>query len=283
MAKKKEKMKEPQYYSSAINSQVLNYRVYVMKAGEKLLYSFIAFVLAGMVGLIFYGGLFKKDGESTLTTLISNVVTFCLIGAIGIKIIVPAMRERLRKKRLKTLRLQFREFLTALSNSLSGGMNVPDALEHAYQDLVGQFSADAYIAQEVQEILQGVRNNIPVEEMLADFGKRSGVEDISNFAVVFATCYRTGGNIKSVVRRTTDIISEKMIVEEEIQTAMTSNKTQLYFMTVLPIGLTFIMRMLSSEFSESFASPLGIVVLSIAVCFFIAAYKMGQKIMDIKG
>ena len=119
--------------------------------------------------------------------------------------------------------------------------------------------------------------------MIFDFGKRSGVHDIMNFSIVFSTCFRSGGNVKSVVRRTAEMISEKMIITSEIETTITSNKMQMNIMNVLPIFIVLMMRVMSSEFAESFSSAIGVLVLSIAAVMFLMAYRWGQKIMDIKG
>lgn len=280
---KKNKNTEPQYYLSPINTNVLNYRVYIMNAKEKLLYFFMLLAIGGVVGLIFYGGLFKKEGEATIATYISNVVVFTLVGLIAVKIFMPTLNESLRKKRISKLRFQFRDFLSSLSNSMSSGMNVNDSLLNACKDLEGQYSSDAYIVIETKELIGNVQNNIELETALKSFGDRSGIEDIMNFAIVFSTCYRTGGNLKEVIRRTANVISEKLAINDEIETKITSNKMQMSIMNVIPIFIVFMMRTMSAEFAESFASIIGVIVTTVAVGFFIAAYKVGQKIMDIKG
>ena len=277
------KPKEPQFYTSRINTQVLNYGVYVMKPSEKLTYSLLTFIVGGVVGLIFYGGLFKADGRATMLTTISNLVVFLLVGLLAIKYFLPTIAESLRKKRMEKLKKQFCDFASSLTNSLSGGMNMNDALRAVYGDLQAQYSDEAFIVLEVEEIINGVNNNIPIETMLEDFGQRSSIPDITNFAIVFATCYRTGGDIKSVVRRTTDIISEKIMISSEIETTVTSNKMQMNMMTALPIIIVLMMRIMSSDFAKSFASIIGVIGLSITVGLTIAAYKLGQKILDIKG
>lgn len=277
------KNNQPQYYMSKINTQVLNYCVYVMKPAEKLIYTLALFVAGGVVGLVFYGGLFKQDGQATLMTSISNLVVFLLVGLLARKVFMPVMAERLRKKRIDKLKKQFCDFASALTNALSSGMNMNDSLNAVYNDLQAQYSEDALIVQEVQEIISGVSNNIPIEEMLEDFGLRSGVPDILNFSVVFATCYRTGGDIKSVVRRTTEIISEKIMISSEIETAITSNKMQMNMMNALPIVIVLMMRIMSSDFAASFGTIIGVIGLSITAALTIAAYRLGQKIMDIKG
>lgn len=280
---KKEKNTEPQYYMSAINNPVLNYNVYIMKPTERLLFFLLTFIAGGLVGLIFYGGLFKVDGEATFATFISNIVVFAGVGFLSSKIFMKVINNALRNKRLKKLKTQFRDFLDSLSNSLSGGMNVNDAIMNSYDDLESQYSPDAYIVKEVGEMINGIHNNIPIEEMLHDFGTRSGNDDIANFATVFETAYRTGGNIKDIIRRTTDIISEKIMIAEEIQTKITSNKLQMQIMNVIPIFLVLMLRMSSSEFDAAFGSIVGVICMTIGVGFFLAAYKMGQKMMDIKG
>jgi tight adherence protein B len=278
MAKKN---KEPQFYISKINTKVMNYRVYVMTPSEKMLYSLLLLVAGGAVGLIFYGGLFKENGEATLMTTISNVVVFILVGLFAIRSFLPVITESLRKKRIDKLKKQFVDFASALTNALSSGMNMNDALTAVYNDLQTQYSEQALIVQELNEIINGVHNNIPVETMLEDFGKRSGVPDILNFATVFATCFRTGGNIRSIVRRTTEIISEKIMISSEIETSMTSNKMQMHIMNVLPIVIVFMMRMMSQEFAESFSTVIGVMGLTVSAGLTIAAYKLGNKITDI--
>ncbi len=280
---KKQKNTEPQYYMSAINNPVLNYKVYIMKPTEKMLFFLLTFTVGGLVGLIFYGGLFKVDGESTFATFISNIVVFAVVGLLAKKIFLPVITDALKNRRLKKLKTQFRDFLDSLSNSLSGGMNVNDAILNSYNDLETQYSSDAYIVQEVREMINGIQNNIAIEELLRDFGNRSGNDDISNFATVFETAYRTGGNIKEIIRRTTDIISEKIMINEEIQTKITSNKMQMQIMNVIPIFLVLMLRSSSSEFDAAFGSIVGVICMTIGVGFFLAAYKMGQKMMDIKG
>lgn len=275
--------KEPKFLTSKINTQVLNYRVYVMSPLEKLLYSITLFVAGGAVGLIFYGGLFKSDGRATLMTAISNFLVFAVVGLLAVKNFLPTVTESLRKKRTNKLKKQFCDFASALTNALASGMNMNDSLLAVSKDLQAQYSEEALIVQEVHEIINGMNNNIAVEVMLEDFGDRSGIPDIVNFATVFATCYRTGGDIKSIVRRTTDIISEKIMISSEIETAMTSNKMQMNIMSVLPIFIVFMMRTLSGEFAKSFASIIGVIGLTITASLTIAAYKLGQKITDIKG
>jgi len=278
------KVKGPQFIPSALNTPMINYNEYYMNVKEKIITFLLGFIGGGLLGLIFYGNQFlDEEGNATTATAIGNVIIFIGIGLIACKFIFPMRNDSLREKRRKDLRKQFRSFLEALAVSLSSGMNISDSLLSAYNDLKTEFSEDAYIVAEVKEMIDGMQNNIAIEDMMAALGERSSIEDIKNFGVVFELCYRAGGNMKDIVRRTSDIISEKIEIESEIETALTSNKSQFSVMMIIPVGLVFMMRFMMTGFAESFATIPGIIAITISVGIFIGAYKLGNKIMDIKG
>lgn len=281
MAKKKQ---EPQYVMSALNTPMLNYKVYIMSGREKITINLIVFLVGGIVGLTFYGGQFRDvDGIATTATTISNFVVFLLTGILTNRIYLPIYRQNLCEKRRLHLTLQFRSFLEALAVSLSSGMNMTESMISAYNDLKVEYSEDAYIVTEVKEILKGMQNNIPIEKMLASFGERSQIDDIKNFGIVFDICYRAGGNMKDIVRRTSNIISEKIEINEEIQTSLASNKTQFNAMMCIPIVMMILLRMMSNQFSASFATIPGIISITMAIGIFGISYKLGLKIMNVKG
>lgn len=281
--KKKKKEKEEPYIASPLNTPMPNYAVYVMGKTEKLLVSLVAFVVGGLAGLIFYGGLFKLEGATTTATHISNVAFFTVVGIIAVKFFVPIYVKSRKEKRDKTLRVQFRDMLESLSSSFSSGSNVQKSFESAFEDLKMQYNDTDYIIIEMQEIINGVSQNIQVEVMIKDFGERSGNEDIVSFADVFEICFRKGGNMKTVIQRTQNIISGKMAVEDEIATKLTSNKMQHNMMSVMPIVIVALLKLTNEAFSANFATPVGVLVNTIAIGIFLAAYKYGTKIVDIKG
>lgn len=283
MLKRKQKEKEPQYYQSLMNTPVLNYRVYEMSSMEKLLYALIAFVVGAVVGFLFYGGLAKDEfGQSTTLTYVLNIVICILGGIIAVKIFLPVRTEQLAEKRRKDLNRQFRDMLDGLATSIGAGSNMIDALYSVRDDLVLQYDEDACIVQEVDTILHGVQNNIPLEDMLYDFGMRSGIADILSFAEVFKVSYRTGGNMKDVVQRTYTILSDKMEMREDIETVVTSNKTEQNTMLVMPVALVAVIKYMSPDFAANFATVTGVLATTVAVIIFIAAYYVGKNVLEIK-
>lgn len=278
----KKAVKEPQYIQSPINNQMTNYKIYYMSAAEKLAYTIVVFCIGGFAGWIFYGGLFKADGEATLATHISDLVVIAVTGGIALRFFLPAIRAMLKSRRDKALRLQFRDMLESLTSSLAAGNTVADAFNNAPGDLSNQYTNTDYIITELTEICAGLSNGCTLEEMLGAFGARTDNEDILNFSNVIGNCYRMGGDFKTVIRKTRDIISDKMSIEDEIATKIASNKLQHNAMCIMPIVLVAMLKMSSGSFADNLSSFLGVTATTIAVVIFVASYFWGRKIIDIR-
>lgn len=273
---------ESEFSYSATNQVVLNYTVYYLKKSEKIIYSIIAFVVGGAVAYLFYGGIGKDIyGNPTTITYICDAIFICIVGLVAAKLFLPIRKQQILDKRRKELHKQFIDLLDSLSASLASGQNVPSAFMTAKNDLLVQYAEDSYIVKEVNQIIDGFNNNISIESMLADFGRRSGIKDISDFGKVFETAYRKGGNIKDIVRNTHEILSTKTQLEMEIQTKIASNKNEQNIMMVMPILIVGMIKMMGGDFASNFTTPTGLVSTTIGVVLFVISYFLGQSILDI--
>lgn len=281
--KKEKKQLEPQYYLSRTNMRTYNYKVYYMSMTEKVLYFILAFVLGAAVGYLFYGGIGKDEfGRPTTLTWILDITIPCAIGIAAGIAFLPIRTQQIIDKKRRALNTQFRDMLEALNTSLGAGKNVMDSFIAVYDDLKVQYDEGADILQELEVILSGMSNNVDIEDLLLDFGIRSGLEDIYSFANVFQICYRKGGNIKDTIRNTHDILSDKMAITEDIETIVTANKTEQNIMIVMPIGLIGMIKMMSPEFAANFVTPAGIIATTIGVALFVGSYYIGKIVLDIK-
>ncbi len=283
MKKNKKQQNEPLFEISGTNRQMINYRVYKMSANEKLLYFMIAFVVGAAVAYLFYGGIGKDSyGKPTILTYILDVLIMAVMGFISGKLFLPIRKEQIIAARKKKLRSQFIDLLDSLSTSISSGKNVPNAFVAAREDLLVQYQPDAYIVQEVDNILSGIQNNLDVGSMLLNFGERSGIQDIRTFGRVFETAYSKGANLKDVVRNCHMILSNKCEIEVEIETKVASNKNEQNIMVIMPIILVGMIKMAGSDFATNFTTPTGIVCTTIAIAAFVGAYMLGRKILKIE-
>ena len=78
------------------------------------------------------------------------------------------------------------------------------------------------------------------------------------------------------------ILSDKMEINEDIETVVTANKNEQNIMMVMPIVLIGAIKMMSPEFGNNFATPSGILATTVAVGLFVASYFVGKAVLDIK-
>ncbi len=282
--KKKEKTQlEPQYYVSKINTPALNYKVYYMKKTEKIIYSFLAFVVGAAVGYLFYGGIGVDEyGDPTTVTYVLNILIPGLVGLIAAKMFIPIRTKQIIEKRRKQLASQFRDLLSGLTTALGTGSNVIDSFISVRQDMQVQYEEDAYILNELDIIILGVENNNSIEDLIYDFGIRSGIEDIKDFSDVFKITYRKGGNFKEIIKNTNEILGDKLEINEEIETTVSGSKMEQKMMIAMPILLVGIIKMLSTDFAANFVTSAGIAATTIGIIMFVVSYFVARKVLDIK-
>lgn len=280
---KKKKEKLPKYLKTLMNTEIVNYQIYYLNIAEKIFYFLLAFAVGGIVGYVFFGNLaLDQEGNATAMTLVLNVLVVCAAGCTAGRFFLPLRAKQLKEKRLKEFRAQFRDMLEALVTSLNSGKNITGAFLSAQEDMKLQYSEDAYIIQELKLINAGIYHNLSVEQLVMDMGKRSGIRDIADFAITFETCYRKGSNIKMVMLKTYDLISNKMQMEEEIKTKISASTNEQYIMLVMPVVITALIKSMSPDMAANYASPTGIVITLVSLAVFVGAYLTGVKISRIE-
>lgn len=274
---------EPQWLRSPINTKVYNYRVYHLTLGEVIVYGLLAFAVAGAVGYLFFGGLGKDaEGARTTTTNVLDAIVVAVSGALATRYYLRVRAAQIRDTRRKTLERQFRDLLESVSTSLSAGSTVIRAFDDARADLSNQYADDAPIVQELNVIVAGFHNNIRIEDMIRDLGERSGSADVKSFANVFEIAYLRGADMKEAVRNAHLIISEKMAMNEEIETSFVASKNESIIMVVLPVFLVGVLKSSGGSFATALATPVGVGCTLVAVAMFIGAYALSRKIMTIE-
>lgn len=241
------------------------YSEYNMKIGEVILMKVIGFSLGAMAGWAFYGAM-----------------PIAIMAGIGVSFAaVPMRRKQAIGKQINTLKIQFKDMLESVSTSIGAGRNIVSSFTNAHADLKDHYSEDSFIAKELANIVSGIHNNINIEDLLQDLAKRSGIDDVRTFAEVFETCYRRGGDIKEVIASTHNVINDKMEIDMEIQTMITSAKTELNIMCAMPIVFVLILNSLGGNITGR-GTASGTIATTLSLIIFVAAYFVGRKIMTIR-
>lgn len=193
------------------------------------------------------------------------------------------MKKLKLEKQKYQLTVQFKSVMESVVTSLNAGYSLERSFADSRKDLLLLYDKTALIFQELDYILAGLEMNIPLEKLLKDFGDRSGIEDIRNFANVVMVAKRSGGNLIHIIQKTVNSIMDKLAVEEEIETLITSKKLEERIMMVMPYGIIFYLRMTNGELLQVlYHNVLGVVLMTVFLTVIYIADMWAGKIMEIR-
>ena len=123
--------------------------------------------------------------------------------------------------------------------------------------------------------------NLTLEQLLREFGEKSGVYQIQEFASVFGIAKRSGGNVSEVIRITVETIHTKVYLQEEISTQLSGKRMECNIMRLMPF---FILWYIESSnhgyFDFLYHNITGICIMTGCLAVYLFAYVMGEKIME---
>lgn len=244
----------------------VDYNVYVMTTKEKIKCYIQGIIVIGIVLWIFY--------QSILIILIGSPLAYIFV------------KQQCKKKcrdRKWELTLQFREGVQALVAALSTGYSIENAFIQAIKDLRLLYVNETMITQEFEYIVYQIQMNIPVENALEDFARRSTVDDIKSLSEVFATAKRTGGDLVKILRSTSRMIGDKIEVTREIVTMMSSKKFEANIMSFIPIGIILYMKVSSPGFLDPlYHNIIGGLVMSVSLVIYMVSFTLMNRILAIE-
>lgn len=243
-----------------------DYHVYYMTAKDRMTAGVIGMGIGAIVSWLF----FKN-------------IAVTAIAAIAVAVLAQGIYKAGRlEKRKKELLLQFKDLLESLTSSYATGKNTLDSFKDAWNDLEQIYGDQADITTELAIIVTGMENNINVEDLLTNFARRSGLDDVASFADVFRVSLRQGANIKDIIASTRDIINDKIEIEMEIQTIIAGNKNELNIMMIMPLVILVSLSGMGSDMTAASNTPVNVIIKIIALGMFYLAYNLGRKFTNIK-
>jgi len=242
------------------------YDVYHLNHKEQLLAIFVGCSVMAGIGYLFY----------------QHWIGMILLSVIGVRFTQIRQRTLLERKRSQ-LTQQFKQTLYSLSSTLGAGRSMENAFREAAQDLRLLYpGTDVDMIRELRILSLRMENGEPVERAMMDFSERAQQDDIANFADVFVTCKRTGGDFIEVVRRTSSVIGEKMDIMQEIEVLVAQKKLEMKAMMAAPFLFLAFLNMTSPDFMTPLYEGVGRVIATAALIVLFIGILLIRKLMDIR-
>ena len=204
-------------------------------------------------------------------------------GAVTGAVYVFVAEQKAMDKRIRRLRVQFFDLLEAMSVAMRAGNPVLKALESAREDLSLIYSQQSDIIVELDLIISKFHNAVPLSEAFSDFARRSGLEDVNNFAQVFAAAKRSGGDLVEIISHTAGVIRDKVQVEEEIHTMTASKAFEQKIMSLVPVLIVLYIDLTSPGFFDiMYRTMAGRLVMSGCLAVYGISLLLARRILQVE-
>lgn len=250
-----------------MNPKMPVYYVCNMKKSMHIFVYVVASILAGVVVYLFY-----------------HIIPISVIGGFIIGIFLEKLyADSTIRKRQKKLRLQFRDFLESMAVAARVGNVEVKAIKSAAKDLRLSYSEQSDIVREIDNIIvQYEGGGIAIKDLFQDFADRSNLVDIQSFATIYGVIEGKSDRFGDIVVQTHEIIGEKIEVEQEIETGITSAKSETYTMLLMPIVIVVAMSGMGGGLMDAlFTTMIGHLVATVALILFVISFVISIKLTDI--
>ena len=244
-----------------------HYGIYKLNKKEKVRAFMQTAVILFIAAFIFYQNI-------TLSIMFSGLSFFS----------EKIFKDSLKRKRKLELNEQFRDALYSISSSISAGRQMPYAVKDAINNLELLYSHEAYILREFKFMIKRFEEtHESMEDIFMDFAHRTEVDDIINFTDIYVTSRETGGDLEMIIRRTSEMIIEKINVKREIETIIAQKKYEARILTAMPFIVILFLTLVSPGYlDEMYTTALGRIIMTTGLLSIGLAYKWSSKITDIE-
>lgn len=187
------------------------------------------------------------------------------------------------RERKKQLNYQFKDALYSLNAALQAGYSMESAVICCIRDLEKLYPENADILREFRCMETQMHISVPLETLFLDLAERSKLEDVENFAAVFAAAKRSGGDLSGIVQKTARMLTDKIEVKKEIEATVAAKKMEQVIMSAMPFGIIVYMQVTSPGFLQVlYGNIFGVITMSLCLGIYFLAYWMGCRIVDIE-
>lgn len=196
---------------------------------------------------------------------------------------VSGKKAESHQKKLRQKTEEFKDGMLSVSFALNVGYSIENSFGEALKELGMLYGKNAAITEEFRVIVNRLKRNENLEDILDEYAGQSGIEDIKDFAAIFRYAKRSGGDLIAIIRNTALHIQEKTEVLKEIETFISGKKMEQRVMSYIPFGMIVYLRLTSPEFiSNLYGNPAGIVIMSGCLLLYLLSNYLAKRIVNIE-
>jgi len=199
------------------------------------------------------------------------------LGAVGLGISPYFYIARRRNKRFQKFRDNFPDVLDSLARALRAGYPLSAAMEMIASETLPP------VSEEIRRTSTEANLGRGWPHALESLGKRVPLLEVNMFISAVQLHARTGGKLSEVMSGMAENMREALALQGEVRSLAAHGRLTGLVLTILPIGIAFVMLLVSPEYMRIlFNHPVGKDLIGAAVACLVLAHFVIQAIVDIE-
>lgn len=238
---------------------------------------------------------FKPDTKFVLTVLVvsaalSMAVSFlfydtwkgCVIVPVIFAVVWKRRKQVFMRNRQRQIKREFTESIILISGNLEAGYSLENAMMETYRVLSHEKNMYPYMQEELYRISNGLSCGQSVDLLFMDFGERSGITAIREFAKALTYAKHFGGNINRLIRQTATNFGDSAMAETEIDTMISAKRLEGYIMLAIPFFILIYLKLLNPQYIQPLYTMGGSVVMTVCLVIIGTTALWIEKIVRIE-
>lgn len=193
------------------------------------------------------------------------------------------VRQWCVEKQKKGLLHAFVPAMEAFVVALRAGYSAESALKECCRDMKKLAGEQDLMVRELVYMESQMGVSVPLEKLFLDLAERSGVEDIQEFARVFAAGKRRGGELDKILNLTVHHMKQKQETEKDILAEIASRRMEQNVMSLVPLGILLYLRWTSPEYMLVFyTTAAGKIMMTGCLFLYLLSWFWGRHITAIR-
>ena len=207
----------------------------------------------------------------------------------GVGIVVGFMAPKIwlgrrKSSRLKAFNAGLSDTIMLLANSLRAGSSVLQSVEMVCRE------AQPPISTEFSRVIREVNLGLPLDDALANLGRRMRSDDLDLMITAIAIQHQVGGNLAEILDTIAFTIRERVRIKGEIKTLTAQQRMSGYVVGFLPIALVLLLSVIAPTFMapmlqkppELLGLPAGMFILAAGGFMMLIGFILIRRIVDIE-
>ncbi len=187
------------------------------------------------------------------------------------------LAKRIRNRRAAKVRAELPDALDMVSNSLTAGLTLPQALLRNLEHF------PATVAEEFARIIYDTRLGFSIGGAFDNFAGRLPIPDVQMVVIASKIGVAHGGNLAESYRMLSALLRDNMAFEAELHAMTTEGRMQAIVMSALPMVMIVLLGLVKRDLvAPLFTTGAGWGTLGVLLCMQGLAYLWIKKIVDIK-